>query len=669
MSYLYSLRLSLDPGRTDEAGLGILPELIGAGRIDDVMVFANVEELNTGHTDDAERVRYRNLAERVAKVAVRAGATMSINPWHTLMHGDYGKRLGPGQDFRLMVDPQGRTAELAVCPRDPAWREYIAGLYAYYAAARPRFLWVEDDFRYHNHAPLEWGGCFCEEHLAEFSRRAGHRMSREEFVAGMLATGEPHPYRQIWLETAREGLEEAAAAIREAVHAVSPETRLGLMTSVPAVHAAEGRRWGPLLAALSGPHPPAVRVHLPSYVERRPADYLSLFHTIADAHRALLPPGTEVYPELENFPYSRFSKSLAFTRFQLLGAQTIAPAGMTLDFYDLNGNGPVLADGYQDVLAATRQELDAGLASGVFARPRQGVTVLVSEDSAATLHTRQGRSPEELYPRDYLFGALLGGYGIPFHYATDTTQAGGIIAVSGQYFRSIGVEATRGLLQRNRALLDAEAVETLLELGLGHLAGAASLTWTGCENGAATYEEAVDGLRLLDRPGARASILLLGGDVAHIDYRDGRVRDLTRLRRMGHEDAGHGHVVVGDRILVMPFGRIDPLAVVPAMLRTTMRQELLQRVLGEWDPELVFLRGAADAVVYSYPDEAGQVVYLVNGSLDPLARPRLRVGERDLSQVRLALGRESVVDFAREGDEVRLELTLPPLEAILLRLS
>ena len=48
MSYLYSLRLALDPGWTDEAGLAVLPELIGAGRIDDVMVFANVEELNTG---------------------------------------------------------------------------------------------------------------------------------------------------------------------------------------------------------------------------------------------------------------------------------------------------------------------------------------------------------------------------------------------------------------------------------------------------------------------------------------------------------------------------------------------------------------------------------------------------------------------------------------------
>lgn len=668
MSYLYSLRLSLDPGWTDEAGLAVLPELIRSGRIDDVMVFANVEELNTGHTDEHERVRYRDLAERTAAVAGREGATMSLNPWHTVMHGDYGKQLRPGQDFRLMVDPNGRIASLAVCPRDPAWRQYIAGLYAYYAAAKPRFLWVEDDFRYHNHSPLEWGGCFCEEHLAEFSRRAGHPVTRAEFVAGMLAPGESHPYRRIWLETAREGLEEAAAAIREAVHEVSPDTRLGLMTSVPAVHASEGRRWGPLLAALSGHHPPAVRVHLPSYVERRPAEYLSLFHTIADLHRALLPAGAEVYPELENFPYSRFSKSLAFTRFQLLSAQVIAPDGMTLDFYDLNGNGPVLADGYQDVLAATRAVLDAGLASGVFARPRQGVAVLVSEDSSGALHTRQGDSLTELYPREGLFGALLGGYGIPFRYTTDTTLAGEIIAVSGQYFRTIGAAAARGLLERNRALLDAEAVATLLELGLGDLAGACSLTWTGCEDGVATYEQAADDLLLLGRPGARASVLLLGGDIAHIEYEGGRVRDLTRLQGMGHSDAGHGHAVIDDRILVMPFGRFDPLEALPAMLRTTLRQELLQQVLGGWDPGLVFLRGAADVVVYSYPDEEGKVLYLLNGSVDPLGTPRLKVGNRVVSQVRSLLD-ESDVGFVSDGEDLVLDLTLAPLDAVLLRLA
>ena len=52
---------------------------------------------------------------------------------------------------------------------------------------------------------------------------------------------------------------EVAGLIGDAVHEVSPTTRVGLMSSVPEVHCAEGRDWagrawrGPLLSGRSGP--------------------------------------------------------------------------------------------------------------------------------------------------------------------------------------------------------------------------------------------------------------------------------------------------------------------------------------------------------------------------------------------------------------------------------
>ncbi len=670
MSYLYSLRLALDPGLTDARGLADLPGFIAAGRIDDVMVFANVEELNTGHTDERERVVYRDLASRVAAVAAGCGATTSLNPWHTVMHGDYGKKLRPGQDFRLMVDPGGRRAELAACPRDENWRSYLADLYAWYAAVNPRFIWVEDDFRYHNHWPLDWGGCFCEEHLAEFSRRAGRELTRDEFVEGLLRPGVPHDFRRIWLETAREALERAASAIGAAVRGVSADTPVGMMTSVPLVHASEGRRWEPLLRELSAGLPPAVRVHLPAYSDRRPSDYLALFHTVADAHRALLPPDAEVYPELENFPYSRFAKSLAFTRFQLLSAQGLAPSGMTIDLFDLNGNGLVPEEGYQDVLAGTKDYLERTGASGVFTSRRAGVAVLISQDSSEYLHTSVGASMTELYPREYAFGALLGGYGIPFRYTTDAELSGEIVAVSGQLFRTLGEASTRRLFRDNRLILDAEAVDALVDLGLGDLVAAKAVTWTSSESGAATYEDAAEGLDLLGREGARASVLLLGTDVAFVDYEQDRTVSLTRLRRAGHLDVGPGHVLVDDRVLMVPFGRMDPLQPPPTMLRTTMRQQLFQHVLQEWTARLPFLRRGADVAVYAYDNEGVLDLYLVNASFDTLVRPALRVGDRQVVAV-VADGSTDgcrAVPFSLANGELRLDLELPPLEAVLLSL-
>lgn len=668
MSYLYSLRFAVDPGWTDEFSLELLPDYIRDARIDDVMVFANVEELNTGHTDLAERAVFRELAERTGRIAAGAGASMSINPWHTVMHGDYGKRLRAGQDFRLMVDPHGRQAELAACPLDDSWREYLAELYAYYAAAGPRFLWVEDDFRYHNHPPLAWGGCFCAEHLGEFSRRAGRDVSREEFVAGLLAPGDPHAFRAIWLETARGALERAAATIRDAVHAVSPDTRLGLMTSVPAVHAAEGRRWAPLLEALSAPHAPAVRIHLPAYSERRPAEYLTLFHTIADLHRALLPSDAEIYPELENFPYSRFAKSLAFTRFQLLSAQVLALHGMTLDLFDLNGTGLVPEDGYQEPLASVKPFLER--TAPAFRRPRRGVVVLVSEDSSAALHTAAGESMTELYPREGFFGGLLGAYGIAFRYSTDLDVTDEVVAVSGQYFRTIGAEATRTLFARNRMILDAEAVDTLVALGLGDLAAAASVSWTGDEDGEVTYEEAE--LELLGRAHARASYLLLGGQIARVAYAGSRVRVLTTLRAAEHADRGPGHVVVDDRVVVMPFGRIDPLAGLVPMVRTTVRRDLLHGVLDGWGVDVPRLLGAADVALYAYDGDAEgeRVLYLVNASLDPIRSPRLALAApRSVERVEVdgVDGVASETAFAIDGDVLVPDIVVPPLGAVLLR--
>ena len=63
------------------------------------------------------------------------------------------------------------------------------------------------------------------------------------FYEFRLRPGEPHPYRKIWLDLARETMVDLAREIGKAVHAVSPSTRVGLMSSTPEVHCAEARDW------------------------------------------------------------------------------------------------------------------------------------------------------------------------------------------------------------------------------------------------------------------------------------------------------------------------------------------------------------------------------------------------------------------------------------------
>jgi hypothetical protein len=185
------LRFCCDPGFNDELEIPKLLSFVEEARVDDVMVFVNVEEINTGHLSAEEQETWLSLLGRIQPLLQERGVTLSVNHWHSLMHADLGKRFRRDQPFRAMVDPDGKAANLCVCPLDEHWRAYIAEVYAKYAKLSPDTVWVEDDFRYHNHDPLLWGGCFCAEHMRRFSERAGRELSREEFIKKLLAPGEP----------------------------------------------------------------------------------------------------------------------------------------------------------------------------------------------------------------------------------------------------------------------------------------------------------------------------------------------------------------------------------------------------------------------------------------------------------------------------------------------
>jgi hypothetical protein len=240
-NYVYILRYAVQPGHHEEKRMDELVSFCKKARIDDVMFFIDCEELSQGHLSIEETRPWMKVIAYGKERLEPLGITTSINPWPTLLHCDRGRKLKEGQDFRLMVDPYGNNANAVVCPLCSEFQKYITEMYAYYASIKPNMLWVEDDFRLHNHGPLSWGGCFCEAHMEEYSRRAGRKLTREEFVEGVLKPGNPHLYRKIWLDMARETMVKLAQSIGESVHKVSPTTRVGLMSSNPEVHCAEGR--------------------------------------------------------------------------------------------------------------------------------------------------------------------------------------------------------------------------------------------------------------------------------------------------------------------------------------------------------------------------------------------------------------------------------------------
>lgn len=618
--FLYSLRYAVEPGFHEEERLEKMVEFCKAACIDDVMFFINCEELNRGHLTIEETLPWLEVIRKGQELLRPMGITTSINPWTTLLHGDRGRKLGKGQDFDLMVDPYGNSATATACPLSHSWRSYISDMYALYASQKPNIVWVEDDFRLHNHEPLVWGGCFCEAHLEEYSRRIGHRVKREDFLNGILEPYSPHPYRKIWLDTSRDTMRELAELIGNSVRKGSPETRVGLMTSNPYVHCAEGRDWQGVFKGFSGDKPGFNRVHLPSYVETTPQQYLRHFNRDSMLTRAMTPRSTIVMPELESFPDTRFVKSKAFTAFQLHTSSILNSDGITLNIFDMMGNG-ILEEGYEDFLKDSKEFLSGIKRLGLKTERQMGIKVLVDEKSSYTLHTSKGEAMEELYPQEYFWAELLSSYGISYTYSTDKNHKNNILAVSGQYFRNLSGTELEVLFRDNFIILEGQAAATLFEMGYGQLAGIKNAVWHRQNTGFQAYEQVCDGNMYFGIKEARLSSQCHAGDFLEIEYVE-KPLIISEIKNPYGCTVANGMSLYKDKVLLFPYGRFtNDFSCHLNPIRQEILQKTLKDVFGIKCP--VFIKNSPHSAVYEYQLDNKKALMIVNASTDDYSQLKI----------------------------------------------
>lgn len=662
-NFIYTLRCTIQPGHHEEQRIRSLISFCKQAGIDDVAFFINVEELNQGHLTLEETKPWIDLIVRCKEKLNPLGITTSINPWTTLLHTDRGRSLKPGQNFRRMVDSYGNKASAVVCPLCPEWRSYIAEMYAYYAEVKPYILWVEDDIRLHNHDPLKWGGCFCDGHMETFSKAAGKKLTREEFVRGLLVPGKPHPYRKIWLDTMGRSMVEVAEILGRAVHEVSPDTRVGLMSSSPEVHCAEGRDWEGMLKGLASDMPFVNRPNLPAYVETTSQGYLWNFCSKSRMASAMLPPGTEIYPELESVPNTRFSKSGAFTKYQVETSLILGAGGIMLNIFDMMGNGVMLSEGYQKVLAGCKPFVSEVRELGLETRRQRGVKVLINSSSSATLVTDQGESLKELFPREGFWAGLLSSFGIPVAYTVEKAHTGSIIAVSGQYFRNLGAEEINRLFQHNFILMEGEAVATLFDMGFGHLAGIKSAVWMEQDTGIQAYEQVCNGKVYGGIEEARLSLQYSAGKFLNIAYGEG-AHILTVAKNPCGETVGNGMALYDNRVLILPFGHFNGNF---QKHLNTVRQEIIQDILKEVGKAAcpVFVERAPYVLSCMYDLDGKKALLLTNFSSGGLEEVRIYAPAVDVEKVMVISGCKPDLgraDITRDGECIVLKDGLDRME-------
>ena len=661
MAYIYSLRIGICPDFMAEEKFLQLEEFCKQAKIDDVQFFINMEEVNDGHLTLQETRPWLDMLAGFIPRLRAQGITVSLNPWITTLHTDRGRKLKPGQNFTTMVDFRGKAAEAVACPLCPAFREYIAEMYREYAKLGFDTIWVEDDFRLHNHAPLEWGGCFCERHMREFEKRLGHSTTREEFVERMTAPGRPTPERIAWLDTMRDTMNDFARLLGDAVHEVAPHTRVALMSSAPQNHAIEGRQWEVVLRNLSGETRPLDRPHLPAYNEVSGRQYYLEFQRYSRLTAALLPAVTEKWPELDNLPHTRFSKSHRFAQLEMESTLALCAEGVTINVFDMIGNCIAAREHNDRPLAQLKPYLEAVRGLGANTQNEQGVCVLADLDTVYTLHTRGGEGPGALFPWQTFWAEYLSAFGIANHIAV-SPRPGETVALGGQVLRGMDPEAIRTLARQHRLLLDGESIEILLEKGCGDLIGAKSARWHALNGGYQSYEQLRTGLTLYDLPDARMSAQAIFEAVESADYLEVEyepsARCLTTLRTARGEIAGPG-VCLTDGAILFPYGHMKNSY---QMLLHPVRQELLSGLIDRACAAQV--TGCQFVSIHHFPVEQGQMILLVNCSTDRFEEPALLLpfGWEECRQVDRETGVLEKIRTVRRGGAAKLKCTLEPLQ-------
>lgn len=134
-----------------------------------------------------------------------------------------------GQDFTRFTTIDGETFEDSFCPMDQSFALRICQWIQDLVKIGVRELLLDDDFRLSCRG-LGVFGCCCPLHMAEYQKRLGEPITREQ-IREKVFTGFPGKHRKIWRDMTGETLESFARKIRSAVDEIDKTVRVGICTS------------------------------------------------------------------------------------------------------------------------------------------------------------------------------------------------------------------------------------------------------------------------------------------------------------------------------------------------------------------------------------------------------------------------------------------------------
>lgn len=262
------------------------------------------------------------------------GVDVSFNIATIVGHADAEIPYENQLPFQRFVGDNLKTAHAVYCIGDYQWQTYAEQVVSLYATLHPKRIMIDDDFRSLNHSQAF--GCFCDTHVNEMKNRLG----KDEFSAKTLhlalngLSEDERNIKKLWMGVNFDFQLQAAQRIEKAIHDVDPNIQVGLMNSGELAHSLQGRDMNLLLEAFAGRGNQALsRPAGGAYQDGLHQTIVNMHQTSALSFHQVYYPTTWV-SEIENWPHTRYLKSVATTRLQMLLHALWGADHLSFNLYD-----------------------------------------------------------------------------------------------------------------------------------------------------------------------------------------------------------------------------------------------------------------------------------------------------------------------------------------------
>ena len=243
-----------------------------------------------------------------------AGAKHGVLVQATMGHVVQPREIPPFTPVRSFLT--GEDIYTTNCPLDPDFRQYMKAQMKTLAASNPSVIMIDDDVGLVYRGRMK--GCACPRHMAEFNRRAGTNMTREELYAHTQGKSEENKrYTDIFVQLQKDSIVGFVKAMREGIDEVNPSIQ-GVVSGIyPDTFCEFSGETSRIFAGAN--NPPTIRLNGGPYTKQ--SRFFTSYLYKAAALRENVKDTVKVFlAETDTCPHNRYSTSAALMHGHFTGS-------------------------------------------------------------------------------------------------------------------------------------------------------------------------------------------------------------------------------------------------------------------------------------------------------------------------------------------------------------